>query len=56
VSIASLGHNAGKTVRSVRLLGANQPLHFQQTAAGLSIDVPDRLPTRHASAFRIGFA
>jgi len=56
VTIASLGHNAGRTVRSVRLLGVNQPLRFQQGASGLSIEVPDRLPTRYASAFRIGFA
>ena len=59
VTIASLGRKAGpdaRAVRSVRLLGAKQPLHFQQTDAMLSFDLPDRLPTQHASAFRIDFA
>jgi alpha-L-fucosidase len=59
VTIASLGRNASRDVRhvrSVRLLGSNERLHFQQTDTMLAIDVPDRLPTRHASAFRISFA
>ena len=41
--------------KSVRLLGVAQPLKFQQTDAALVIDLPQRLPTRHASAFRISF-
>jgi alpha-L-fucosidase len=42
-------------VKSVRLLGVPQSLRFQQTDAALIIDVPDKLPTRHASAFKISF-
>jgi len=59
VTIASLGRNAGReprVVQSVRLLGSNQRLHFQQTDGMLSIDLPDQLPTRHSSAFKISFA
>jgi alpha-L-fucosidase len=59
VTISSLGRAAGhekRAVRSVRLLGVRAPLRFQQTDAALVIDVPDTLPTRHASAFKIGFA
>ena len=41
--------------KSVRLLGVAQPLKFQQSDAALVIDLPQRLPTRHASAFRISF-
>ncbi len=39
-------------VVGVDLLGAG-PVRFRQTATALSIDVPARLPTRHASVFRI---
>jgi alpha-L-fucosidase len=42
-------------VQTVQLLGMEQPLKFQQTDAALLIEVPTRLPTRHASAFRISF-
>jgi len=58
VMIASLGRSASQSraVRSVRLLGSGDPLHFRQTATALDIDVPERLPTRIASAFRITFA
>jgi hypothetical protein len=31
------------------MLGAPQALKFQQTDAALLVDVPERLPTRHAS-------
>jgi alpha-L-fucosidase len=40
-------------VRSVRLLGAPQALKFQQTDAALVVEVPERLPTAHASVFKI---
>jgi alpha-L-fucosidase len=56
VEITSLGRGAGherRPVRSVRLLGVEQALKFRQTDTALAIDLPDRLPTRHASAFKI---
>jgi alpha-L-fucosidase len=58
VAIASLGRAAGhdkRAVRSVRLLGVRPPLKFRQTDAALVIDLPQELPTRHASAFKISF-
>jgi alpha-L-fucosidase len=55
VSITSLRagnpHEARK-VKKVELLGAGA-LHFRQTAEALVVDLPERLPTRHASALRI---
>ncbi|HEY6126059.1 MAG TPA: alpha-L-fucosidase [Steroidobacteraceae bacterium] len=56
VAITSLGRSAGhekRAVRSVHLLGVRTSLKFEQTDAALIIELPDRLPTRHASAFRI---
>ena len=44
-----------RRVRDVRLLGHPGVLRFRQTDQALLIDVPDRLPTRHASAFAIRF-
>jgi alpha-L-fucosidase len=58
VTITSLGRGAGhgrRAVQSVRLLGIAEPLKFRQTNATLVIDLPGRLPTRHASAFKISF-
>jgi alpha-L-fucosidase len=58
VAIKSLGRLAGlerRAVRNVRLLGVPQPLKFQQTDTALVIELPQRLPTGHASAFRISF-
>jgi alpha-L-fucosidase len=58
VSIASLGRVSGaerRAVKSVHLLGVSQPLKFQRTDAALVVELPGRLPTRHASAFRITF-
>jgi alpha-L-fucosidase len=58
VAITSLGRGAGherRTVKSVRLLGVAQPLKFQQTDAALVIELPGRLPTRHASVFKVSF-
>jgi alpha-L-fucosidase len=58
VIITSLGRGAGhekRAVRSVRLLGVAQALKFQQTDAALVIELPPRLPTRHASAFKLSF-
>jgi len=56
VSITSLGRAAvgeRPPVRSVRMLGAPQALKFQQTDAALLVDVPEQLPTRHASVLKI---
>jgi alpha-L-fucosidase len=58
VKIESLGQTAAhgqRRVKSVRLLGVKGSLRFQQTDAALIVDVPDELPTRHASVFRISF-
>ena len=58
VAITSLGRSGRherSAVQSVRLLGVAQALNFQQTDAALVVDVPKRLPTRHASVFRISF-
>ena len=58
LEINSLGRNsahARRAVKSVRLLGVAQPLKFQQSDAALVIELPQRLPTRHASAFKISF-
>ena len=56
VAMTSLGRAAAgdrPPVRSVRLLGAPQALKFQQTDAALVVEVPERLPTAHASVFKI---
>jgi len=58
VAISSLGRNAGhqrRAVRSVHLLGHGQSLKFQQKDAALVIELPSRLPTRYASAFKVVF-
>jgi alpha-L-fucosidase len=58
VTINSLGRAGGHergAVKSVRLLGVSQPLSFQHTDAALIVDLPAKLPTRHASAFKISF-
>lgn len=45
-----------RRVREVRLLGYPGRLTFRQADGALEIDVPAQLPSRHANAFRIGFA
>ena len=45
-----------RRVSAVRLLGAEERLRFRQHDRELVIDLPPRLPTRHASAFSIHFA
>jgi alpha-L-fucosidase len=54
VAITSLGRSAG-AVKRVHLLGVAGPLAFRQTEAGLVVNLPPSLPTRHASVFRIAF-
>jgi alpha-L-fucosidase len=58
VVVTSLGRAAGnepRAVRRVQLLGVRAPLKFQQSDAALVVEVPDRLPTPHASVLKIGF-
>lgn len=57
VTITSLGRAAShepRPVTAVRLLGAGD-LAFRQTDSALEFTLPERLPTLHASAFRIAF-
>nr|WP_166180332.1 alpha-L-fucosidase [Altererythrobacter segetis] len=44
-----------RPVRAVRLLGNRRSLAFRQTSAGLEVQLPPTLPTRHASALQITF-
>jgi alpha-L-fucosidase len=58
VTIKSLGRAAGRerrAIKSVRLLGLNQSLAFRQADAALVVELPGKLPTRHASALKISF-
>jgi alpha-L-fucosidase len=58
VVIKTLGRGAGqerRPVKSVRLLGVSQSLSFQQTDAALIVELPAKLPTRHASALKVAF-
>ena len=55
-SLAMGNPHEGRRVRQVRLLGDRRPIGFRQTSRALVIDVPARLPTRHASVFKISFA
>lgn len=55
-SLARGNPHEGRPVRQVRLLGHRGAVSFRQTDRALLIDVPARLPARHASAFRIEFA
>jgi alpha-L-fucosidase len=56
VAISSLGRSAGqhsRGIRGVRLLGVSHPLKFKQEDAALVIELPNEVPSRHASAFKI---
>lgn len=55
VTIASLGRAAGHMprIRSAHLLGVAKPLEFEQTDAALVVQLPDRLPTKHASVIKV---
>ena len=59
VTITSLGRSAGHAARGIRsahLLGVPKALKFEQTDSALIVDVPDRLPTRHASVIKLTLA
>jgi alpha-L-fucosidase len=56
VTMTALGRAAERgphAVRRVELLGRREPLKFEQSDRALVVELPDRLPTRHASAFKI---
>jgi alpha-L-fucosidase len=53
--IHALG-TSSKSVASVALLGSDAPIHFEQRADGLYLDLPPTPPTPYASSFRITFA
>jgi alpha-L-fucosidase len=55
VSLRTGAPHAQGRVAGVELLGTG-PVRFRRTAQALSIDVPGRLPTRHASVFKIHLA
>ena len=52
-SLASGAGTAAGRITSVELLGREGPLDWTQDGTGLSIAVPDSLPSPHAIAFRI---
>lgn len=54
-SLATGNPHEPRRVAGVRLLGAG-PVPFRQTGQALVIQAPERVPTRHASAFEISFA
>jgi alpha-L-fucosidase len=59
VAIQSLGRAAGherRPVRRVRVLGYPRNLEFHQTDKALVVQLPEVLPTPHASAFEVSFA
>lgn len=55
-ALAANNPHERRRVRRVEMLGVRGPLRFRQGAGALSIDVPARAPTRHASVFKISFA
>jgi alpha-L-fucosidase len=58
VTLKSLGKAAGHETRAVsrvQLLGVRTPLKFQQSDAALVVELPERLPAAHASAFKISW-
>jgi alpha-L-fucosidase len=59
VEIRSLGRQAWheqRAVRRVQMLGVRQALTFEQTDSALTVELPGRLPSQHASALKISFA
>ncbi|UGQ48791.1 alpha-L-fucosidase [Massilia endophytica] len=58
VRIQSLGRKAGleqRPVKAVTLLGSTAPLHWEQTADALVIQLPASLPSKMATSFRVSF-
>ena len=59
VRIDSLGtkrQTPNPAIALVHVLGQDAPLQWHQEADALVVDLPDRMPTAHASAFKITFS
>jgi alpha-L-fucosidase len=59
VGIRSLGlsnPHERRRIRQVRLLGHPGSMRFRQADQALVIELPDKLPTRHSSVFKVDFA
>jgi alpha-L-fucosidase len=57
VAITSLGRGGRekRAVRRVHLLGVGEALKFRQTDGALVVELPGRVPSAHASVFKISF-
>ncbi|MDZ8119916.1 alpha-L-fucosidase [Pontiella agarivorans] len=55
-SLATGARSKPHTVKTVKLLGSDEKLKWEQTPDGLKITKPSVLPTRESIAFRITFA
>jgi alpha-L-fucosidase len=57
VLVRTLGKQelAGKTINSIRMLGSNEKIDWQQTAEGLKLSVPREKPGKFAFVYRIDF-
>ncbi len=49
------GQAAGKTIKSVELLGYSKTLKWKQDNGALTIKVPGKMPTKYAASFKIEF-
>jgi alpha-L-fucosidase len=58
LAVTALGKNASaaRPIRSVKLLGSPTPVAFSQQDGALVLRVPEELPSRHASVFKVSFA
>ena len=56
VSLAAGNPHEHRRISQVRLLGHRGTMEFRQAGRALVIDVPAKLPSRHASVFKISFA
>ena len=55
ITSLAAGNPLARRVQRVRLLGHRAPINFRQMSNGLVLKIPDTLPTRHASVFKIDF-
>jgi alpha-L-fucosidase len=46
---------AGRTIGSIRMLGSNERIDWQQTGEGLKLGVPREKPGKYAVVYRIDF-
>jgi alpha-L-fucosidase len=54
-SLSSASQPTNPVVKSVQILGLDDPLQWRQQVDALVIDRPVRFPTAHASVFKIAF-